>query len=77
MCIYFGLKSSCFTHWCAIGIFIILPFEEKVIKKRREALKKEKELEHIQAKRNLDFLDILLFAKVSFFSLENHAVLKN
>uniref|UniRef100_A0A674PL55 aromatase n=1 Tax=Takifugu rubripes TaxID=31033 RepID=A0A674PL55_TAKRU len=36
---------------------------EEVIKKRREALKKEKELERIQAKRNLDFLDILLFAK--------------
>lgn len=59
------------------SIFIILPFEEEVIKKRREALKKEKELERIQAKRNLDFLDILLFAKVSFFSLENHTVLQN
>uniref|UniRef100_A0A3Q3JP45 Cytochrome P450, family 4, subfamily T, polypeptide 8 n=1 Tax=Monopterus albus TaxID=43700 RepID=A0A3Q3JP45_MONAL len=37
---------------------------EEVIRKRKEALKKEKELKHIQAKRNLDFLDILLFARV-------------
>nr|XP_020445914.1 cytochrome P450 4B1-like [Monopterus albus] len=36
---------------------------EEVIRKRKEALKKEKELKHIQAKRNLDFLDILLFAR--------------
>lgn len=54
-----------------------LAFEEEVIKKRRKALKKEKELEHIQAKRNLDFLDILLFAKVSFFPFEKHTVLQN
>ncbi|XP_076592483.1 cytochrome P450 4B1-like isoform X8 [Chaetodon auriga] len=36
---------------------------EEVIRKRKEALKEEKELNRIQAKRNLDFLDILLFAK--------------
>ncbi|KAM9353519.1 cytochrome P450 4B1-like [Symphorus nematophorus] len=36
---------------------------EEVIRKRKEALKKEKELDHIQAKRNLDFLDILLLAR--------------
>ncbi|XP_070822233.1 cytochrome P450 4B1-like [Chaetodon trifascialis] len=36
---------------------------EEVIRKRKEALKEEKELDRIQAKRNLDFLDILLFAK--------------
>ncbi|XP_074509229.1 cytochrome P450 4T8 [Sebastes fasciatus] len=36
---------------------------EKVIRKRKEALKEESELDRIQAKRNLDFLDILLFAR--------------
>ncbi|XP_070692277.1 cytochrome P450 4T8 [Pempheris klunzingeri] len=36
---------------------------EEVIRKRKEALKKEKELDRIQAKRNLDFLDILLLAR--------------
>ncbi|XP_045900327.1 cytochrome P450 4B1 isoform X1 [Micropterus dolomieu] len=36
---------------------------DKVIRKRKEALKEEKELDRIQAKRNLDFLDILLFAR--------------
>ncbi|KAF7645499.1 hypothetical protein LDENG_00203600 [Lucifuga dentata] len=36
---------------------------EKIIRKRKEALKDEKELSLIQAKRYLDFLDILLCAK--------------
>ncbi|XP_071373257.1 cytochrome P450 4B1-like [Centroberyx affinis] len=36
---------------------------EEVVRKRKEALKEEKELDRIQAKRNLDFLDILLCAK--------------
>ncbi|XP_008320917.1 cytochrome P450 4T8 [Cynoglossus semilaevis] len=36
---------------------------EEVIKKRKETLKGEKELESIQSKRNLDFLDILLCAR--------------
>uniref|UniRef100_A0A3B4AU74 Uncharacterized protein n=1 Tax=Periophthalmus magnuspinnatus TaxID=409849 RepID=A0A3B4AU74_9GOBI len=36
-----------------------------VIRKRKEELKEEKELERIQARRNLDFLDILLCARVS------------
>ncbi|XP_019948310.2 cytochrome P450 4T8 isoform X1 [Paralichthys olivaceus] len=36
---------------------------EDVIRKRKEALKEEKELNRIQAKRNLDFLDILLCAR--------------
>ncbi|KAL7394038.1 hypothetical protein ABVT39_019743 [Epinephelus coioides] len=36
---------------------------EAVIRKRKEELKEEKELERIQAKRNLDFLDILLLAR--------------
>ncbi|KAJ0066494.1 hypothetical protein NL108_013977 [Boleophthalmus pectinirostris] len=35
----------------------------EVIKKRKEELKEEKELDRIQAKRNLDFLDILLCAR--------------
>ncbi|XP_033836389.1 cytochrome P450 4B1-like isoform X2 [Periophthalmus magnuspinnatus] len=34
-----------------------------VIRKRKEELKEEKELERIQARRNLDFLDILLCAR--------------
>ncbi|XP_078143201.1 cytochrome P450 4B1-like [Centroberyx gerrardi] len=36
---------------------------EEVIRKRKEALKEEEELDQIQAKRNLDFLDILLCAR--------------
>ncbi|KAM4641150.1 cytochrome P450 4B1-like [Discoglossus pictus] len=36
---------------------------EKVIKQRKESLKHEKELEKVQQKRHLDFLDILLCAK--------------
>ncbi|KAM6967594.1 cytochrome P450 4T8 [Aplochiton taeniatus] len=36
---------------------------EAVIRKRKEALQDEKELGRIQAKRNLDFLDILLCAR--------------
>ncbi|KAA8591742.1 hypothetical protein FQN60_017116 [Etheostoma spectabile] len=36
---------------------------EEVIRKRKEALKEEKELDRVQAKRNLDFLDILLLAR--------------
>ncbi|XP_013931806.1 PREDICTED: cytochrome P450 4B1 [Thamnophis sirtalis] len=36
---------------------------EKVIKERKESLKAEEELQKIQAKRHLDFLDILLCAK--------------
>ncbi|KAM4722928.1 cytochrome P450 4B1-like [Rhinophrynus dorsalis] len=36
---------------------------DKVIKQRKESIKHEKELEKIQQKRHLDFLDILLFAK--------------
>ncbi|KAL0984727.1 hypothetical protein UPYG_G00145930 [Umbra pygmaea] len=35
----------------------------KIIRERKEALKDEKELHRIQAKRNLDFLDILLCAR--------------
>ncbi|XP_034029939.1 cytochrome P450 4B1-like [Thalassophryne amazonica] len=35
----------------------------EVIEKRKEALHTKRELEHIQAKRHLDFLDILLCAK--------------
>uniref|UniRef100_A0A673WZV6 aromatase n=1 Tax=Salmo trutta TaxID=8032 RepID=A0A673WZV6_SALTR len=36
---------------------------EEIIRNRKEALKDEKELGRIQAKRNLDFLDILLCAR--------------
>ncbi|XP_030637190.1 cytochrome P450 4T8 [Chanos chanos] len=36
---------------------------EEVIRKRKEALQNEKELDTVQKKRNLDFLDILLFAR--------------
>lgn len=61
-----------------LQIFIILHFVEEVIRKRKEMLKEEKELERIQAKRNLDFLDILLFAKVFsvlFFFLQKNNVI--
>lgn len=47
-----------------------MSFEEEVIRKRKEALKEEKERERIQAKRNMDFLDILLSARVC------HVILK-
>ncbi|XP_029308135.1 cytochrome P450 4B1-like [Cottoperca gobio] len=36
---------------------------EEVIRKRKEALKEENEMDRIQAKRNVDFLDILLLAR--------------
>ncbi|XP_054478002.1 cytochrome P450 4A12, partial [Anoplopoma fimbria] len=36
---------------------------EEVIRKRKEALKEENELDRIKTKRYLDFLDILLFAR--------------
>ncbi|XP_047454953.1 cytochrome P450 4B1-like isoform X2 [Mugil cephalus] len=36
---------------------------EEIIRKRKEALKEEKELNRLQAKRNLDFLDILLLPR--------------
>ncbi|KAG8436954.1 hypothetical protein GDO86_007872 [Hymenochirus boettgeri] len=36
---------------------------DKVIRQRKESMKQDKELETIQQKRYLDFLDILLFAK--------------
>ncbi|XP_068426099.1 cytochrome P450 4T8 [Clinocottus analis] len=36
---------------------------EEVIRKRKEALKEENELDRVQAKRNVDFLDILLLAR--------------
>lgn len=42
----------------------LLPFADVVIKKRREDLKDEKEMNRIQAKRGLDFLDLILLAKV-------------
>ncbi|XP_039886257.1 cytochrome P450 4B1-like [Simochromis diagramma] len=42
---------------------VTLSHTEEVIRKRQEALKEEKELGQIQAKRYLDFLDILLFAR--------------
>lgn len=38
---------------------------DKVIHERKESLKDEQEFEKIQKKRHLDFLDILLCAKVS------------
>lgn len=44
-----------------------LSVKEEVIRKRKEELKEENELERIQAKRNLDFLDIVLLARVCCF----------
>lgn len=37
---------------------------DQIIKQRKAQLKDDKELENIRKKRHLDFLDILLFAKV-------------
>lgn len=50
--------------WVHKYSFNILSVEAEVIRKRKEVLKEEKQLDRIQAKRNLDFLDILLFARV-------------
>lgn len=50
---------------------IILSFEVEIVKKRKEALKEEKELGRIQAKRYLDFLDIILLARVCYVISEN------
>lgn len=47
----------------------MLFIKEEVIRKRKEELKEEKELERLQAKRNLDFLDIVLLARVCCFSV--------
>lgn len=44
---------------------ITLSSPDKVIRERKESLKDEREFEKIQKKRHLDFLDILLCAKVS------------
>lgn len=53
--------------WCQFAQFpsYLLPLADDVIKKRMEELKNEKELDRIQAKRGLDFLDLILLAKVS------------
>lgn len=53
----------------SVHVWRFLSSTEEVIKKRKEALKGEKELESIQSKRNLDFLDILLCARVSLVTL--------
>lgn len=42
-----------------------LIYTDKVIQERKESLKDEQEFEKIKQKRHLDFLDILLCAKVS------------
>lgn len=44
---------------------LTVPNADKVIRERRESLKNEEELEKIIKKRRLDFLDILLYAKVN------------
>uniref|UniRef100_A0A3Q3JGE6 Cytochrome P450, family 4, subfamily T, polypeptide 8 n=1 Tax=Monopterus albus TaxID=43700 RepID=A0A3Q3JGE6_MONAL len=62
----FSYSSNCQTErlLAKTGCFMLNhEWRYEVIRKRKEALKKEKELKHIQAKRNLDFLDILLFAR--------------
>lgn len=41
------------------------PGPDQVIRERKAALQDEKERERIQSKRHLDFLDILLGARVS------------
>lgn len=44
---------------------LTLSSPDKVIHERKESLKDEREFEKIQKKRHLDFLDILLCARVS------------
>lgn len=41
------------------------PGTDQVIQRRKAQLREEGELEKVRKKRHLDFLDILLFAKVS------------
>lgn len=50
--------------FCNISLYMVLFLLDEVIKERKESLKEEKELEKILQKRHLDFLDILLCAKV-------------
>lgn len=45
-------------------LFIYFPNTDNVIKQRKESLKQDTELEKVKQKRHLDFLDILLYAKV-------------
>lgn len=45
---------------------IVLCFKDNVIRRRKEAMKDEKDLESRKNKRHLDFLDILLQARVRF-----------
>lgn len=44
------------------------PLTDQVIKSRRSQLQDEEELEKLKKKRRLDFLDILLFARVSVWN---------
>lgn len=60
---WFLLHYSYVSKWLTC-LSSNLVFVEEVIKQRKKALKEEKEVNRIQAKRNLDFLDILLFARV-------------
>lgn len=64
-----SVRFTFFTLMWVLQIFIILHFAEEVIRKRKETRKDENELERIQAKRNLDFLDILLSAIVNLVLL--------
>lgn len=58
----FNRSRQCIVLWQFAHSLL---FTDVVIKKRREDLKDEKELNRIQAKRGLDFLDLILLAKVS------------
>lgn len=71
----FNRSRQCIVLWQFADL---LPFADVVIKKRREDLKDEKELNRIQAKRGLDFLDLILLAKVSITrEICNRLPLKN
>ncbi|KAM3872700.1 cytochrome P450 4T8 [Diretmus argenteus] len=59
--IFFHLSPHGFRYRKALRV--AHSYTEEVIRKRKEALKEEKELDRIKAKRNLDFLDILLCAR--------------
>lgn len=55
-------------------LFIYFPNTDNVIKQRKESLKQDTELEKVKQKRHLDFLDILLYAKVPNLIWNDHLI---
>lgn len=63
------LQDASYSITMLQQLSMILRFEDEVIRKRTEALKEEKEMERVRAKRQLDFLDILLLSRVRHVTL--------